>query len=125
MWYRYSMVKRVSLVAVFDGDKVLLGKKPSGFWLPGGHANENESSLDAGIREIKEETGLDIKDLVLFHSKISDDKITDFYVCKNFSGKAEANDDLQEVHWFDISELPVMRLDGNDLVLKAYKEICL
>ena len=119
------MVKRVSLVVVIDGDKVLLGKKPSGFWLPGGHANENESSLDAAIRELKEETNLDLFDLKLFYSKISEDKITDFYVCKNFSGKAEANDDLQEVHWFDISELPVMRLDGNSLVLRAYKEMCL
>ena len=125
MWYRYSMIRRVSLVVLFDGDKVLLGKKPSGYWLPGGHAHQGESSLDAAIRELKEETNLDLFDLKLFYSKISEDKITDFYLCKNFSGKAKAADDLEEVHWFNINELPEMRLDGKDLVLSAYKEICL
>ena len=125
MWYRYSMIRRVSLVVLFDGDKVLLGKKPSGYWLPGGHAHQDESSLDAAVREIKEETNLDLYDLRLFYTKISEDKITDFYICKNFSGKAKAADDLEEVHWFHINELPEMRLDGNDLVEKAYKEICL
>ena len=119
------MIRRVSLVVLFDGDKVLLGKKPSGYWLPGGHAHQDESSVDAAIREYKEETNLDLKDLSLFYSKISEDKVVDVFVCKNFEGKPKADDDLEEVHWFHINELPEMRLDGNDLVEKAYKEICL
>ena len=125
MWYRYSMAKRVSLVIVFDGDKVLVGKKPNGFWIPGGHAHTDESSLDAAVRELKEETNLDLSKLKLFHSKISEDKVVDVYVCTDFSGKAEAADDLQEVQWFEINELPDMKLDGNELIEKAYKEICL
>jgi 8-oxo-dGTP diphosphatase len=125
MWYRYSMAKRVSLVIVLDGDKVLLGKKPNGFWIPGGHAHTDESSIDAAIRELKEETNLDLSNLKLFHSKISEDKVVDVYVCTDFSGKAEAADDLQEVQWFEINELPDMKLDGNELIEKAYKEICL
>jgi 8-oxo-dGTP pyrophosphatase MutT (NUDIX family) len=119
------MSKRVSLVVLFDGDRVLLGKKPSGYWLPGGHAHQDESSLDAAIREFKEETNLSISDLDLLVSKNSEDKIVDIYVCKKFKGDLEANDDLQEVQWFDVNELPEMRLDGNDLIQKAYKEICL
>jgi ADP-ribose pyrophosphatase YjhB (NUDIX family) len=119
------MAKRVSLVIVFDGDKVLLGKKPNGFWIPGGHAHTDESSIDAAIRELKEETNLDLSNLKLFHSKISEDKVVDVYVCTDFSGKAEAADDLQEVQWFEINELPDMKLDGNELIEKAYKEICL
>jgi ADP-ribose pyrophosphatase YjhB (NUDIX family) len=123
MWYRYSMAKRVSLVIVFDGDKVLLGKKPNGFWIPGGHANTDESSLDAAVRELKEETNLDVSELKLFYSKISEDKIVSVYVCKKYSGNAQADDDLEEVHWFSVNELPEMRLDGNELVQKAYKEL--
>ena len=125
MWYRYSMVRRVSLVILFDDDKVLLGKKPSGFWIPGGHAHTDESSLDAATRELKEETNLDLSNLKLFYSKITEDKIVDVYVCSEFSGNAQANDDLEEVHWFSVNELPKMQLDGNELVQKAYKEICL
>ena len=34
-------------------------------------------------------------------------------------------DDLEEVHWFSINELPEMKLDGSELVNKAYKEMCL
>ncbi len=119
------MVRRVSLVILFDDDKVLLGKKPSGFWIPGGHAHTDESSLDAATREFKEETNLDLFNLKLFYSKITEDKIVDVYVCNEFSGKAEAADDLQEVQWFEINELPDMKLDGNELIEKAYKEICL
>ncbi len=119
------MAKRVSLVIVFDDDKVLLGKKPNGFWIPGGHADTDESSLDAAVRELKEETNLDVSELKLFYSKISEDKIVDVYVCKKYSGNAQADDDLEEVHWFSVNELPEMRLDGNKLVQKAYKEICL
>ncbi len=125
MWYRYSMIRRVSLVVLFDGDKVLLGKKPSGYWLPGGHAHQDESSLDAAIREFKEETNLDLSDLKLIYSKITDDKIVDVYACKKFEGKAKADDDLEEVHWFSVNELPEMKLNGAELVTKAYKEICL
>jgi 8-oxo-dGTP diphosphatase len=125
MRYRYSMAKRVSLVVLFDGDKVLVGKKPSGFWIPGGHANSDESSLDAAVRELKEETNLDVSELKLFYSKISEDKIVDVYVCNEFSGESKADDDLEEVHWFSVNELPEMRLDGNELVQKAYKVICL
>lgn len=125
MWYRYSMIRRVSLVVLFDGDKVLLGKKPSGYWLPGGHAHQDESSLDAAIREFKEETNLDLNDLKLIYSKITEDKIVDVYACKKFKGKAKADDDLEEVHWFSVNELPEMKLDGLELVNKAYKEMCL
>ena len=125
MWYRYSMVRRVSLVVLFDGDKVLVGKKPSGFWIPGGHANSGESSKDAAIRELKEETNLDLSNLKLFYSKITEDKIVDVYVCNEFSGEAKADDDLEEVQWFSVNELPEMRLDGNELIQQAYKEICL
>ena len=125
MWYRYSMIRRVSLVVLFDGDKVLLGKKPSGYWLPGGHAHQDESSLDAAIREFKEETNLDLADLKLIYSKITEEKIVDVYVCNKFKGKAKADDDLEEVHWFSINELPEMKLDGSELVNKAYKEMCL
>ena len=123
MWYRHSMIKRVSLVVLFDGDKVLLGKKSSGYWIPGGHAQGNESSLDAAIREFKEETNLDISNLKLFHSKISDEKIVDFYVCNSYVGDAKADDDLEEVHWFSINELPEMRLDGNSLVMMGYDKL--
>ncbi len=66
------MKSRLIVCAVIrNGNKVLLGKKPKGkcpypntWHLPGGGINlEKESCEDAVVREIKEETGLDVKDL--------------------------------------------------------------
>ena len=39
MWYRMSAKKKVSLVIIFDNDKVLLGEKSSGYEIPGGHVD--------------------------------------------------------------------------------------
>lgn len=53
------------LCLISDGDKVLLQNRVKedwkGYTLPGGHVEMGESFVDAVIREMKEETGLDIK----------------------------------------------------------------
>ena len=52
----------VSAAFIVNDNKVLLVKhKKLGLWLPpGGHIDKNETPEQATIREIKEETGLDI-----------------------------------------------------------------
>ena len=106
MWYRYSMVKRVSLVVVFDGEKVLLGKKPSGFWLPGGHANENESSLDAAIRELKEETGLKASSWILLQEIHTSNSVTDE---KGYIFLAE-DLDMGEPEFEDTEDISILKI---------------
>lgn len=55
----------VSRVVIIENDKVLLVKHQIGddsAWIfPGGRVEENETTVDAAIRECKEETGYDIK----------------------------------------------------------------
>lgn len=52
------------LCLIEDGSRVLLQDRVKADWkgytLPGGHVENGESFVDAVIREIKEETGLDI-----------------------------------------------------------------
>ncbi len=47
---------------VFDNNKVLLIQQTEGFWaFPKGHMDEGETEIQTALREVKEETNLDIE----------------------------------------------------------------
>lgn len=58
-----------TMVMVYDGTKILvqnrLKKDWPGLTFPGGKVSTKESFMEAAIREVKEETGLTVKDLKL------------------------------------------------------------
>ena len=92
---------------VTDGVNILLGKKESGFCIIGGFADSCDSNLEeAVIREVKEETNLDITDPIYLMSAQCKDwrytryrqPFTSVYVSKvdSFEG-AEAGDDLNDI----------------------------
>ena len=62
---RTERVELAVLCLIEDGNKILLQNRVKDDWqgytLPGGHIEKDESFVDAVIREMKEETGLDIK----------------------------------------------------------------
>ena len=63
---RTENVELTVLCLVYKGDRILLQnrikKDWQGYTLPGGHVEPEESIVDAVIREMKEETGLTIRD---------------------------------------------------------------
>ena len=123
MWYRVSAKKKVSLVIVFDNDKVLLGEKSSGFEIPGGHVDYLEDEKDCARREIKEETGLRVKNLHLLRTMDMPDKIVYVYFSNSYDGKLLASSDLIGASWHKVKDLPKIKFNGAELILEAYKKI--
>ncbi len=47
---------------IIENNKVLLVHQQKGFWgFPKGHVEENETEVETAIREVKEETNLDVR----------------------------------------------------------------
>ena len=121
MWYRISAKKKVSLVIVFNGDKVLLGEKLSGYEIPGGHVDYLEDEKDCARRELEEETNLKISKIKLLRTMDMPDKIVYVYYTRDYSGDLLAGDDLVGVSWHKINDLPKMKFNGAELILEAYE----
>jgi ADP-ribose pyrophosphatase YjhB (NUDIX family) len=99
---------------VFDGDAVLLvrrGHPPlEGVWtLPGGTVEFGETLREAVVRELSEETGLDVEvgplvDVVDLLSRAGDGTVERHYVvadflCRVVAGALEAASDAADVRW--------------------------
>ena len=123
MWYRISAKKKVSLVIIFNDDKVLLGEKISGYEIPGGHTNYLEDEKDCARREIEEETGLKVKNLHLLRIMDMPDKIVSVYYSDNFEGKLLAASDLIGVSWHKIQDLPKIKFNGAELIMEAAQKL--
>jgi len=108
-----------SAAIVIKGNKILLGKRNKenmfGKWvLPGGRVGWGETIRDAAIRELKEETGLDIEiNKLLFHKEIISlsnnyHRIVFYHLAEPVGGEAKASDDLSEIGFFTIDEIKNM-----------------
>lgn len=66
---RTEIVELTTLCLIYDEDRILLQNRVKedwkGFTLPGGHVEPGESIVAATIREMKEETGLTVRNLHL------------------------------------------------------------
>lgn len=62
---RTEPVELANLCMIYDGDRFVLQNRIKkdwrGYTFPGGHVEPNESIIDSVIREMKEETGLTIR----------------------------------------------------------------
>ena len=108
-------------VLVTHDNKVLLGKRNKvnafGKWvIPGGGVDFGETLEQAAIRELKEETNVDITDVrfIQFEEIVFPDdnyhRIVFFYKAKPTSFHLIARDDLDEVKFFSKEELTKLDL---------------
>ncbi len=101
----------VSQAVVLSEQRVLLAVRRDlrGWELPGGHVQARESSEDALIREVREETGHD----VTIERHVGDYVRTGFrphtasvFACRITGGALRPSIETPVVRWFDIDELP-------------------
>ena len=96
----------------------------AGSWaLPGGFMEMEESAEAAAIRELKEETGLDISKVQQLGAYSSVDRdprqrvvTIAFYATASESDFVAAADDAQDVRWFPIGDLPDLAFDHSEIV---------
>jgi 8-oxo-dGTP diphosphatase len=86
-------------------------KRWKGISFPGGHVEDNESLYDCAVREIKEETGLDIVNLFscgVVHwsnNKTFDRYFVFLYKTADYSGDLLGKTDEGENRWMSIDEI--------------------
>ena len=88
-----------------------------GLTFPGGHVEPHESFHDSVVREIKEETGLFIKDPHLvgvkqFFDKNDERYLVFFYIATDFTGTVKASDE-GKLTWMTKEELISKKLAYN------------
>ncbi|NUS16298.1 MAG: NUDIX domain-containing protein [Streptomyces sp.] len=120
-----SLVPAASVVVVDDAGRVLLQRRTdNGMWaLPGGKMDLGESLAGCGIRETREETGLDIEITGIVgtytnpgHVFAYDDGEVrqEFSICllgRPTGGQLQTSDESYEVAWFtpaETDELPMV-----------------
>ena len=102
-------------LVVQDG-RVLLGRRAvepaRGAWdIPGGFVEPWELPADAAVREVREETGLEVRLARLLTIVIDtyagrDYTLNVYYVAEPIGGTLQPADDLAEVQWFAPDGLP-------------------
>ena len=90
------------------------GRAPgAGLWsLPGGRIEPGETPAEAAVREVHEETGLEVEvEEVLITAIVGDGgfRVQDF-AARVVGGSLRAGDDAEEVRWADETELATLPL---------------
>ena len=94
----------------------------SGWGLPGGFMNAGEQPEEAFRREIREETGLELSDVILTRIRTLQRHIEIIFVAKGIGEAAVKSREIIELDWFDLDNMPgEMSLDQQFLILKILR----
>lgn len=130
---RQETVTLTNMVMIEDENgKILVEDKVDPHWkgiaFPGGHLLPNESIVHSAIREVKEETGLDIKDLKLVgvNNNVSPNfnrYLVFLFKTKTFSGELKSSEE-GKVFWVEKKKLKNYKLtpEFNDLIEIFYND---
>ena len=127
-------------VMIKDGNKILLGHRsvnrkdtggifePDTWTFPGGKQEFAETIFEGAIREVKEETNLDIYELEVFSAsddiQTSKHFVTIQVIANKHSGELKVMEPTKEDEWkwFDLNNLPKNIYSPTKQFIEKYKE---
>jgi len=118
-----------SVAVIFNADnKVMLVKSTYNrfhpWGLPGGSLEYGETGEDAVLREVHEETSLTVEiEKFLFVKTWSPDRVGLYYLCKITDGEFHPSDEISELDYFSLDNLPDVRSQDVELIKRIYEEV--
>lgn len=131
---RFQLIPAVSILLVRD-QKVLLIKRslnseygPGLYNLPGGHVEANETIRQAGVRELYEETGIQLpveglEFIHLLHRRGRfGDYLASFFVAHIWPGEPILNEPEKQIdmQWFSLDTIPENMIGGQRHALRRW-----
>lgn len=116
----YQTPKLATRAAVIQGEKILLVKEPGGWVLPGGWVDADVSVRENAVKEVWEESGLEVQagrvialqDGENHHSTVYPWKVCIVFVlCRLLGGEFRENLETTASGWFGLEELPPLDLE--------------
>lgn len=108
-------MKKSLIIGIFallfdEQQKILLcHRRDHDLWnLPGGGLKPSETPWDGVIREVKEETGLDVRvdRLAGIYSKPQKNEIVFSFVCTIIDGKITVTNEADKIEYFKLDSIP-------------------
>ncbi|PCJ35769.1 MAG: NUDIX hydrolase [Cellvibrionales bacterium] len=131
---QYKNPQPAIAVLIVDGDRFVLGKRISkslghGQWcLPCGYVEFYEDYLSAAVREVKEETTLDIRvqsiiSVVTNYLSANIHSLVTVLLAEVIGGELQAADGMEEVAWFPYTRnFPEMAFEADTHIISRYFE---
>lgn len=89
----------------------------SGWGIPGGYINKGEQAEAALCRELREEAGLELKDVKIFNARTfkKPQQVEIIFLCRAEGEPNQLNYEIEKAEWFVFADLP--RLPTNQMEL--------
>ncbi len=117
---------------ILDNNMVLLVKHNAGHWdFPKGHVENNETEEQTAIREVKEETNIDVEIIpgyryvIQYSPKENVIKDVVFFIAKKISNNIKAQEsEISIVEWVDIDTAftQITHTDSKKLLMQVKKD---
>lgn len=132
-WVHYRNPAPGVVIMITEGERVLLGRRagssfaPGKWCLPGGFIEFGEDFLTAGIREVREETGLIVEiDSIL--SVVSNFLAAELHTlvvvleARVVGGEQTPGDDLEELAWYPlVGPFPDLAFEADRHIIDRYR----